>query len=130
VAGFSDGCLDGDVRAGGVVDELEALLLPRLVSRASTMGGIGGGGGGSDEVGRVDLVTGSGSDSCSELLLSMSQLKLSRKPSRSVVSEGENRSAEGGSGGCGGNKFERAGSKVNSKCEKGRGGSIGEVDIE
>jgi hypothetical protein len=40
----------------------------------------------------------------------------------SVVSAGENRSAEGGNG-CGfGKRFEREGSKVNSKSEKGTGG--------
>lgn len=51
---------------------------------------------------------------------SKSQLKLSRKPSRSVVSEGENRSAEGGKEG--GNKLESAGSKTYSKSAKGTGG--------
>jgi hypothetical protein len=54
--------------------------------------------------------------------LSNSQLKLSRKPSKSVVSDWENRSADEGKGCCGGNKFERAGSKVNSKSENGTGG--------
>jgi len=47
---------------------------------------------------------------------------LSRKPSRSVVSAGEKRSAEGGRGGGFGKRFEREGSKVNSKSEKGTGG--------
>ena len=46
-----------------------------------------------------------------------------------MVSDGEKRSAEEGRGGCGGNMFDRAGSKVNSKSAKGTGGGIGEVDI-
>ena len=48
--------------------------------------------------------------------------KLSRKPRRSVVSEGEKRSAEDGRGGGFGKRFEREGSKVNSKSAKGTGG--------
>jgi hypothetical protein len=46
---FSDGCLEGDGPAGGVEDELEALLRPRLSSRVLTVIGAGGGSGGGGE---------------------------------------------------------------------------------
>lgn len=51
--------------------------------------------------------------------------KLSRKPRRSVVSDGEKRSAGGGFG----NKFGREGSKENSKSEKGPGGCGGAIAV-
>lgn len=55
--------------------------------------------------------------------VSKSQLKLSRKPRRSVVSDGEKRSADGGKGADdGGNKLERAGSNAYSKSAKATGG--------
>jgi hypothetical protein len=58
-------------------------------------------------------------------------LKLSKKPRKSVVSEGVNRSAEEGKGGGGGNMFESAGSNVNWKSERGTGGCIsGGVGVE
>lgn len=54
---------------------------------------------------------------------SKSQLKLSRNPRRSVVSDGENRSAEGRSGiDEGGKRLDKAGSKAYSKSAKGTGG--------
>lgn len=54
---------------------------------------------------------------------SKSQLKLSRNPRRSVVSDGENRSADDGSGaGRGGNSSESAGSNAYSNSENGTGG--------
>ena len=53
---------------------------------------------------------------------SNSQLKLSRKPRMSVVSDWVNRSAAGGSGGGEGNRWCRTGSKLNSKSAKGTGG--------
>jgi hypothetical protein len=61
-------------------------------------------------------------------------LKLSRKPNRSVVSEGvkrsvvsgAKRSAEDGKGGGGGKRLDNAGSKVKSKSAKGAGGIGGE----
>ena len=55
--------------------------------------------------------------------------KLSRKPRRSVVSAGENRSAAVGSGDGFGNKFERDESNVNSKSAKGTGGCREEWDM-
>lgn len=57
---------------------------------------------------------------------SNSQLKLSRKPSKSVVSDWEKRSAEEGSGICGGGgkKSEMEGSKENWKSAKGTGGEL------
>ena len=54
---------------------------------------------------------------------------MSRKPKRSVVSAGEKRSAEEGRGGGFGKRFEREGSKENSKSAKGTGGWRGSVDI-
>jgi hypothetical protein len=48
---------------------------------------------------------------------SNSQLKLSRKPRRSVVSDDVKRSAEEGKGGGEGNRLLKAGSKENSKSE-------------
>jgi hypothetical protein len=54
---------------------------------------------------------------------------LSKKPKRSVVSEGEKRSAEEGRGGGFGKRFEREGSKENSKSAKGTGGWSGSVGI-
>lgn len=55
--------------------------------------------------------------------VSKSQLKLSRKPRRSVVSDGEKRSAEGGRGADeGGKRLERAGSNAYSKSANGTGG--------
>lgn len=55
--------------------------------------------------------------------VSKSQLKLSRKPRRSVVSDGEKRSADGGRGADdGGNKLESAGSNAYSKSANGTGG--------
>jgi len=55
--------------------------------------------------------------------VSKSQLKLSRKPRRSVVSDGEKRSAEGGRGvEEGGNRLESAGSNAYSKSANGTGG--------
>jgi hypothetical protein len=54
---------------------------------------------------------------------------LSRKPSRSVVSAGEKRTAEDGRGGGFGKIFDREGSKENSKSENGAGGCKGEVVI-
>ena len=53
---------------------------------------------------------------------SNSQLKLSRKPRRSVVSDWVNKSAAGGSGGGEGKRWCRTGSKLNSKSAKGTGG--------
>ena len=54
---------------------------------------------------------------------SKSQLKLSRKPRRSVVSDGEKRSADGGNGAADvGNKFVSAGSNAYSKSANGTGG--------
>ena len=54
---------------------------------------------------------------------SKSQLKLSRKPRRSVVSDGEKRSAEGGKrADDGGNRLESAGSNAYSKSANGTGG--------
>lgn len=55
---------------------------------------------------------------------SNSQLKLSKKPNRSVVSDCEKRSAEEGIGigGGGGKNSEMDGSKVNSKSANGAGG--------
>ena len=60
---------------------------------------------------------------------SNSQLKLSKKPNRSVVSDWEKRSAEEGigMGGGGGNKSEVEESKVNSKSAKGTGGELSMV---
>jgi len=55
--------------------------------------------------------------------------KLSRKPRRSVVSDGEKRSAESGTGGGFGNKFGSDGSKENSKSEKGPGGCGGAIAV-
>ena len=60
---------------------------------------------------------------------SNSQLKLSRKPRRSVVSEAEKRSADDGSGGGWGKRLDREGSNENSKSAKGTGGCIGERDM-
>lgn len=56
---------------------------------------------------------------------SNSQLKLSRKPSKSVVSDGENRSADEGSGGGAGKRLDSAGSNENSKSANGTGGCRG-----
>lgn len=54
---------------------------------------------------------------------SKSQLKLSRKPRRSVVSDGEKRSADEGKGADGGGKrVESAGSNAYSKSANGTGG--------
>lgn len=54
---------------------------------------------------------------------SKSQLKLSRNPRRSVVSEGEKRSADAGRGADEeGKKLERAGSNAYSKSANGTGG--------
>ena len=53
---------------------------------------------------------------------SNSQLKLSRKPRMSVVSDWVNKSAAGGSGGGEGKRLCRTGSKLNSKSAKGTGG--------
>lgn len=53
---------------------------------------------------------------------SNSQLKLSRKPRRSVVSDWVNKSAAGGRGGGEGKRWCRTGSKLNSKSAKGTGG--------
>ena len=76
------------------------------------------------------MVDGGVGDSCgwgrppSNGSTSNSQLKLSKKPNRSVVSDCEKRSAEEGIGigGGGGNKSEIEESKVNSKSAKGTGG--------
>lgn len=59
--------------------------------------------------------------------MSNSQLKLSRNPSRSVVSDWEKRSAEDGTviGVGGGKNSEMEGSKLNSKSAKGTGGCTG-----
>lgn len=54
-----------------------------------------------------------------------SQLRLSKKPSRSVVSDAEKRSAEEGSGGGVGKRLCRAGSKANVKSSNGTGGCSG-----
>ena len=53
---------------------------------------------------------------------SNSQLKLSRKPRMSVVSDWVNKSAAGGRGGGEGNRWCKTGSKLNSKSAKGTGG--------
>jgi len=53
---------------------------------------------------------------------SNSQLKLSRKPRISVVSDWVNRSAAGGNGGGEGKRWCRTGSKLNSKSANGTGG--------
>ena len=53
---------------------------------------------------------------------SNSQLKLSRKPRISVVSDWVNRSAAGGNGGGEGKRLCKTGSKLNSKSAKGTGG--------
>ena len=53
---------------------------------------------------------------------SNSQLKLSRKPRISVVSDWVNKSAAGGNGGGEGKRWCRTGSKLNSKSAKGTGG--------
>ena len=55
--------------------------------------------------------------------------KLSRKPRRSVVSAGENRSAEEGNGGGFGNMCESDVSNANSKSAKWIGGCKEEWDI-
>lgn len=76
----------------------------------------GGRGSGGDAEGGCVISLKAGSDS-------KSQLKLSRKPRRSVVSDGEKRSAEGGNGADdGGNKLESAGSNAYSKSANGTGG--------
>jgi hypothetical protein len=56
-------------------------------------------------------------------------LKLSRKPSRSVVSDWEKRSADEGigTGGGGGKNWEMDGSKVNWKSSKGTGGDSADM---
>jgi len=53
---------------------------------------------------------------------SNSQLKLSRKPRMSVVSDWVNKSAAGGNDGGEGKRLCRTGSKLNSKSAKGTGG--------
>ena len=60
---------------------------------------------------------------------SLKSPKLSRKPRRSVVSVGENRSAEDGNGGGSGNILESDVSNANSKSAKGTGGCREEWDI-
>lgn len=89
----------------------------------STMGGCEGASGMRGDSG-CGLET-----STKEPSTSKSQLKLSRNPSRSVVSEGEKRSAEGGNGAesVGGNRDERAGSNAYSNSEKGTGGEGGDM---
>jgi hypothetical protein len=62
-------------------------------------------------------------------MLSNSQLKLSRKPSKLVVSDGEKRSADEGKGGGWGKMAERAGSKEKSKSANGTG-VWGVVEVE
>ena len=79
--------------------------------------------------GICSYVDGSGGNSFGGPLKSHAKSpKLSRKPRRSVVSEGEKRSAEDGSGGGLGKRLDKEGSNVNSKSEKG-GGGRGEWDI-